>query len=753
MERVSRPPNAPLDSEIQKALARLHSAGNKPAFDVERYRLAFAASAREKAQVVLESLRSEKFFPLPRRPVFVSIGGADGEELDFLLQNSEAAAGVLIEALHPLAEYARHRSLPSGKSIEVFEGDAQEMLGPAMAFADNLIRSREADCKVVTCHAVIHELYDRGRERFNPVIFFAEIFNDDSIPTWFTYREPGVPSTWPDEVLLSAHCSPGSLEQLGQAILEKHPSFSTFLPKPKILGNQRLLVNGHLAMEILAKLFYLDDLLHEIEERSTSIDHRVMINALMLTIDDQAMSENRAAVQTSRAASDSFSSHWQASGIRMWALKADNSIEPLAIAESHVRLVAWRSPPPIASAEDRDDIAAPSESQASADLLLAEKVFRSGDRELLEALLVSNGRAWIEGKDRARALLLLRSLKEKFSCPSLAWLWSHYLLSIASLFSGKDISRADFSDEIIEAVGPTAVALLFRAEKMEFARKSADRSVAVNLANQLLKSLARKVEDKSALSNLQAYVRGTSHFLLANLLRHGGLYREAQGHISLAEEYLRPGVAAHDTELAHCYYGRSVCYAMQGFASFEPPVNSRSDDFLFANGLIHLAQSNAAWFLNDFSRAYDYAMEAARRFDRVEAYGYTERARTIAGLLRRWMVLEGREVGVSRRQEVAPKLDSLIDVITGASEDYGALSDWIRDARPSVALGILQFETFRPTDKESVKLFLPLALQVDSRSRLHWVESRQVNSIGEASRSLRRILRVPEGQKVPLIPD
>src|SRR5437762_12323280 len=48
-------------------------------------------------------------------------------------------------------------------------------------------------------------------------------------------------------------------------------------------------------MELLAKLFYLEDLQHEIQERSTAVDHSVLQNTLLLAIGDAAVVEGRAA--------------------------------------------------------------------------------------------------------------------------------------------------------------------------------------------------------------------------------------------------------------------------------------------------------------------------------------------------------------------------------------------------------------------------------------------------------------------------
>lgn len=388
-------PYTHLDATIQEALARLYPLRPKQPFDIERYRQAFAPSAREKAKAVLDSLSREKLLFPGQRPVFVSIGGADGEEVDFLLRNSEAPVAVLVETVHELADFARARPLPGGKRIEIFEGDALQQIGPAMEFANSVVRSGGADFKVTTCHAVIHELYDRSEQPFDSLAFFAAIFDDERIPTWFTYREPAVPVAWPDTVLISADCSPQSLLQLAEAIVIRHPSLAAIGPKPLIVAGQ-LRVHSQLAMEILAKLFYLEDLQHEIEERSTVIHHQEMINSLYLVIGDPAVSERRAVVSTARAPSESFAAHWQRLGVRARALRDDKSTEPLSIPESHIRLISWRIPPAAVELPKIDSPAQAADIEAPDDLVLAERAFDNGDNALVGGLA---GLGW-EGLDR-----------------------------------------------------------------------------------------------------------------------------------------------------------------------------------------------------------------------------------------------------------------------------------------------------------------------------------------------------------------
>jgi hypothetical protein len=122
-----------LESDLQSAIEQLLDPKGTSGFNPAAYIHSFESSAQEKARSVLEIIsRQAPFSTL--KPVFLSIGGGDGAELEYLLQNSSATVGVLIEGLRPLADMARTRakSLLNGKSIEVIEGDAQGKIRDAV---------------------------------------------------------------------------------------------------------------------------------------------------------------------------------------------------------------------------------------------------------------------------------------------------------------------------------------------------------------------------------------------------------------------------------------------------------------------------------------------------------------------------------------------------------------------------------------------------------------------------------------------
>jgi hypothetical protein len=333
-------PETELDREIRQALERLDSTKQHGGNANQAYIDSFKASAQRKAQAVLAFLK-DGTFPA-QKPVFVSVGGGDGEELAYLLEHSTATDGILLELSDVFADQARSRELPKGKQIHVVQGSAQARIAEAMDRAAQLVRDGRGDALIVTCHAVIHELYDRGGAGFDDLSFFGPIFKYSEISTGFTYREPGDIEGWPDEVLITADCDPESLRQLAEAIRSRHDVLRKLKPDPQIIAGESLRLHRTLGLELLAKLFYLEDLPHEIEERSTSIDHVGLSNAIHTAIGDVARFESRAVAQTHAGPTGSFVEKWRRLKVRIDTRTSTGAKEYRPVPEFQKRMIAWR---------------------------------------------------------------------------------------------------------------------------------------------------------------------------------------------------------------------------------------------------------------------------------------------------------------------------------------------------------------------------------------------------------------------------
>lgn len=534
-----------LDIQIQAALESLRYARGAREFDAVRYIAAFQQSAYDKAQSVLDLLSAQPTFS-SLDPVFLSVGGGDGAELEYLLRNSRARAGVLLEGVRPLADAARKRAgqLPGSQEIAIFEGDAKETIREGITRANSLVAAGRGDYVCVTCHAVLHELFDRGSGEFDPIGFFATIFEDYTTSTWFTYREPGAPDKWPNVVLVQAACDPHSLLPLAQAISDRHRAMRALRPTPQVVGDH-VRMHRILAMEMLAKLFYLPDLAHEIEERSTAVDHGQLTNMLWSAIGDRAREASRANIYTASQPTQSFRDLWQKFGISVLGMNDDGSSFRMPIAESQSRIIAWRLADsiPIEGVAPKADVKA--EDPVVAELLVARHCLNTGEHDLLCALLASKTRAWIESARAAEALALLREIREGFAPDDCCHLWSHYGTCLGKLFAGESVQAADFDPTIIRAAEGVGIELLFKAERMEFHRKAGEFEAALELGNELIRIFVG--DNASYNSDTARYVHGTATFLIGNLLRHGGLYQRAwdtirSGAIDLSNW---PGITSH----------------------------------------------------------------------------------------------------------------------------------------------------------------------------------------------------------------
>src|SRR5688500_8835954 len=107
-----------LDRQIAAALqTAAHPSAETGSFEMASFTEANHEGARRKADDVLRLLKADDYNLRNLRPVFVSIGGGDGEELLHLLQHSDASHGILLELDAQIAKSASMRKLPEGKQL------------------------------------------------------------------------------------------------------------------------------------------------------------------------------------------------------------------------------------------------------------------------------------------------------------------------------------------------------------------------------------------------------------------------------------------------------------------------------------------------------------------------------------------------------------------------------------------------------------------------------------------------------------
>jgi hypothetical protein len=241
----------------------------------------------------------------------------------------------------------------------------------------------------------------------------------------------------------------------------------------------------------------------------------------------------------------------------------------------------------------------------------------------------------------------------------------------------------------------------------------------------------------------QSYVHGTSRFLLANLFRRGGRYREAEQWIREAEALFDPRRPAQSTEQLQCRYALGVCSAVQGRPILQDLASTDDREVVFARSLVVLSNANAAWLIGDPDRASLDASTAANGFDSIGYTRYARRARWLATLLKQWATLEA---GERRLSPDGADSGLLSQILSAGDHDQIDLSN----QRPSAVLGLLAFglEYARPGTRPQV--LLPPVIAIDD---LHLTQPRLTTGFDQADSQLRQDMGLPTGTRAPLLAD
>jgi tetratricopeptide (TPR) repeat protein len=385
------------------------------------------------------------------------------------------------------------------------------------------------------------------------------------------------------------------------------------------------------------------------------------------------------------------------------------------------------------------------------DLPKIRRAIDERDSQAVEALVARHGRSWIETTEADSALKILSEIVDKFEASSPQVVWSRYLIAISRLFRERDTSSSAFDDGLLRHAEAIGLGPLIEAEIMEFARKREDRTMATEKAVRLIDRLETSPGAKGPNS---AYALATAYFLIGNLYRFGGRYQKAKEVIGRATAIYRPTILAHQIELAHCCYSLAVCRAMEGELRIEdtsfPPLGSEFRRF--SEGLIILTQAHLAWGLSKVDEAEDLTQRAANGFEEIRFAEYGRRALALRGLLGAWYRLD---IGASADQAVAVSAE-FAPVIRGMIGDHtasGSLKEWIAKARPSLALGMLQFAAAFGNDWSNVigEFSLPPVLGFND-GRLEW-RTEVCSSLAEADSKLREMMGIHLNVRLPLLAD
>lgn len=247
--------------EINKTISDFYS-GRKLTFNDSNYQSKFANTGARKALPVIEYVKAR--FQNLEQLVYVSIGGADGSEIAYVLENTSIKHGILLEYSDDGANHARieaERLAKIGKYLTVLQGDAYMRLDdccPKLEF----LRSNNNICGIIcSAQAVLHELPFRS-PGYNLSLFFGRLFRGFDIKFFYS-REPAAINSWPDTVKIRIGGLP-SYTVAGMArLLVDHLD----LPRGVFeVGDNYVELSRSAAVEVLRKILYFDSQSHFIYE-------------------------------------------------------------------------------------------------------------------------------------------------------------------------------------------------------------------------------------------------------------------------------------------------------------------------------------------------------------------------------------------------------------------------------------------------------------------------------------------------------
>jgi hypothetical protein len=273
-----------LDEVIRSALVRL---GDEPSKRLQPpgYIQAFREDGERKAKAFIEEVRKAKI--VEDNAAVVSIGGADGSELGYILEHTRISRGVLLEesTIGTGIAIELARSLEAkGKTLKVLPGDATKKIKESTALLSEWRRSGLVRGVCYTINSVFHELPDRA-SNFDPRKFLAEVVGDWH-PFFLLLREPVEPVGWPAEVeLVSPHTSGDRLAQFAEEIARR----LKVAGKVATYTGNSVLLPRKLAVELLFKFFNIHSLEYELEESVTSFTADEIEGWLKLLVGDRGM--------------------------------------------------------------------------------------------------------------------------------------------------------------------------------------------------------------------------------------------------------------------------------------------------------------------------------------------------------------------------------------------------------------------------------------------------------------------------------
>lgn len=241
------------------ALSRFYGQGssaqkNRP----DEYNLAFS-DGDKKAPFVIDFLhRKNANFD---RLAYVLIGGADGAEIVYALQNTGIKYGILLEYSNEFCEKARKlkKNLSKGRTLYIESGDAFSNRVKAKQILEQLHNDGLIDGVVITSFSVFHELPYRSIHTDYDFRDFIIDMVENMPEVYFYTKEPCDFQEWKGTIKLSVPkwFKPSDLKRFADTVQQKLSNNHTELFKqPTKLRPDGVLMSAELGAEVVKKIVY-----------------------------------------------------------------------------------------------------------------------------------------------------------------------------------------------------------------------------------------------------------------------------------------------------------------------------------------------------------------------------------------------------------------------------------------------------------------------------------------------------------------
>lgn len=264
-----------LDTKVIAALRRaVINTERDSSVTTQQYIESFRASGKMKGEAFVDLLRKYSVFNSDKIAI-VSLGGADGSEIAYIMESSNIKYGLLLEKNNAMLEYARERQGAlnnHGKTLFIKAGDVKETIGECNKLLHKLRDDKLISGVAYSINATLHELPTRGKQKLD-LRYFVNLMVDDWKPFLIAIREPCNAQDWPAKVeIKTRHLKAKTMELLASNIAEK----LKICPRDAVkqMSGGFVAMPSRLAVEVLFKLFHIEEYEYEIQESVTSIPPR-----------------------------------------------------------------------------------------------------------------------------------------------------------------------------------------------------------------------------------------------------------------------------------------------------------------------------------------------------------------------------------------------------------------------------------------------------------------------------------------------